>query len=108
MKLLMAIVQEQDLPLLQDDLTQQGFRMTKLASTGGFLKSGNATLLIGLDEDKVQDCLDIIKANCQSRKTSTSMVSVSMPADAYIPYPMEIIVGGATVFIVDVVDYLRF
>lgn len=108
MKLIIAIVQDQDLHLLQDDLMSKGYRMTKLASTGGFLKSGNSTLLIGVDDRKVEDCLNIIEDNCKSRETTTSMMSVTMPGDAYIPYPMEIIVGGATVFIVDIEEYIRY
>ena len=108
MKLIIAIVQDQDLHLLQEDLTNKDYRMTKLASTGGFLKSGNSTLLIGVDDRKVDDCLKIIEENCKSREATTSMMSVTMPGDAYIPYPMEIIVGGATVFIVDIEEYLRY
>ena len=107
MKLIIAIIQDQDLFTLQDDLIEKGFRMTKLASTGGFLKAGNTTLLIGVEEERVKEAIEIIERDCKSRETATSMLSVSMPGDAYVPYPMEIVVGGATVFVLDVEDYIR-
>lgn len=107
MKMLIAIVQDQDLDSLQDELTEKKFRITKLASTGGFLKSGNSTILIGVEEEKVETCLKIIEENCKSREITTSVLNVTMPGDAYIPFPMEVLVGGATVFILDVVDFVR-
>lgn len=107
MKMIIAIVQDQDLNPLQEDLTEKGFRMTNLASTGGFLRSGNSTLLIGVEEEKLEECLKTIEDNCKSREITTSVLSVTMPGDAYIPFPMEVLVGGATVFILDVVDFVR-
>ena len=71
MKLIIAIIQDQDLFTLQDDLTEKGFRMTKLASTGGFLKAGNTTLLIGIEEKRVKEAIEIIERDCKSRKTAT-------------------------------------
>lgn len=107
MKMIIAIVQDQDLSSLQDDLTANEFRMTNLASTGGFLRSGNSTLLIGVEDEKVEKCLKIIEENCKSREITTSVMSMTMPGDAYIPFPMEVLVGGATVFVLDVVDFQR-
>jgi len=63
MKMIIAIVQDQDLNPLQEDLTEKGFRMTNLASTGGFLRAGNSTLLIGVEEEKLDECLKIIEEN---------------------------------------------
>lgn len=107
MKMIIAIVQDQDLDALQEDLTCKGFRITNLASTGGFLRAGNSTILIGVEEEKVKECLKIIEENCKSREITTSVLSVTMPGDAYIPFPMEVLVGGATVFILDVVEFIR-
>ncbi len=107
MKLVVAIVQDQDASNLVDDLTDNEFSVTKLASTGGFLKAGNTTLLIGVEDDKVDDVLRIIENNCKTRTMTTSLLSVSMPADAYIPYPLEVRVGGATVFILNVEKHIR-
>mgnify|MGYP001668498401 FL=1 len=108
MKLVVAIVQDQDVYNLNADLTEAGFRITKLASTGGFLKTGNSTLLIGTEDENVDKCLEIIENDCKSRETTTSMLSVSMPGTIYISYPVEVMVGGATVFLLEVDKYLRF
>lgn len=90
MKLLIAIVQDEDAHMLMDDLSENGFRMTKLASTGGFLKAGNTTLLLGIDEDRVDEALRIIEEDCKSRKTTTTLLNVTMPGEAYVPLPMEV------------------
>mgnify|MGYP001235236316 CR=1 FL=1 len=107
MKLIIAIVQDQDSSILIDELTEKEYRVTKLASTGGFLKSGNTTILMGIDDDKVKEVLDIIESTCKTREITTSLLTVSMPGDTYIPYPLEVKIGGATVFILDVEKYLR-
>lgn len=107
MKLIIAIVQDQDIPSLIDDLTKKDFRVTKLASTGGFLKSGNTTILMGVEEELVPEALKIIEENCQTREITTSLLTVSMPGDTYIPYPLEVQVGGATLFILDVEEYIK-
>ncbi|MDI9502810.1 MAG: hypothetical protein GX291_06755 [Tissierellia bacterium] len=107
MKMLIAIVQDQDSHILMDELSERDFRMTKLASTGGFLKAGNTTILMGIDEARIPEALSIIENNCKSRDMTTSLMSVTMPGDAYIPYPVELKVGGATVFILDVESFVR-
>ncbi|MDO5689411.1 MAG: cyclic-di-AMP receptor [Tissierellia bacterium] len=107
MKLLIVIVQDEDVHMLMDDLMANDFRITKLASTGGFLKSGNTTLLLGVEEEKVDLALQLIEDNCRARKTTTTLLNVSMPGDAYVPMPMEVQVGGATVFILDIENFVR-
>lgn len=107
MKLIVAIVQDQDMPSLIDDLTEKEFRVTKLASTGGFLKSGNTTLLIGVEDEKTDEVIKIIEDNCKTREITTSLLTVSMPGDTYIPYPLEVKVGGATLFILDVEQFVK-
>lgn len=107
MKLIVAIVQDQDAPSLVEDLTDKDYRVTKLASTGGFLKSGNTTLLIGVDDEHVEDVIKLIEDNCKTREITTSLLTVTMPGDTYIPYPLEVKVGGATVFVLDVDKHVR-
>lgn len=107
MKLIIAIVQDQDTPSLIDDLTENDFRVTKLSSTGGFLKSGNTTLLIGIEEEKLDKVIKIIEDNCKTREITTSLLSVSMPGDTYMPYPLEVKIGGATLFILDVDKFIK-
>ncbi len=107
MKLVVAIVQDQDAGSLIEDLTEKEFRVTKLASTGGFLKAGNTTLLSGVEDDKVSEVIKIIEDNCRTREITTSLLTVTMPGDTYIPYPLEVKVGGATVFVLDIEEYVR-
>lgn len=107
MKLIVAIVQDQDSPSLVEDLTEKEFRVTKLASTGGFLKSGNTTLLIGVEDEQVDEVLMVVEENCKTREITTSLLTVAMPGDTYIPYPLEVKVGGATVFVLDIEQHIR-
>lgn len=107
MKLIVAIVQDQDSPHLIEDLTDNDYRVTKLASTGGFLKAGNTTLLIGVEDSQVEDVIKLIDANCKTREITTSLLTVTMPGDTYIPYPLDVKVGGATVFVLDVEKHVR-
>ena len=106
MKLIVAVVQDKDSIKLIEALMVKGYRATKLASTGGFLKEGNTTLLIGVDTDKVPEVLAIVRKTCKSREQLvTPLTPVGGPVDSYVPYPIEVIVGGATVFVVNVEQY---
>lgn len=107
MKLVVAIVQDQDAQNVITDLTEKEYRVTKLASTGGFLKAGNTTLLSGVDNDQVDEVIEIIEKNCKTREITTSLLTVTMPGDTYIPYPLEVKVGGATVFVLDVEQHIK-
>lgn len=107
MKLVVCIVQDQDSGSLIDDLTEQRYRVTKLATTGGFLKAGNTTLLIGVDDDEVDNVVKLIDDNCKTREITTSLLTVTMPGDSYMPFPLEVKVGGATVFILDVEQHIK-
>ncbi|MBM6616221.1 cyclic-di-AMP receptor [Bacillus suaedaesalsae] len=109
MKLIMAVVQDKDSNRLMSALMESNFRATKLASTGGFLKSGNTTFLIGTEEIRVQKALDIIKENCKHRDQLVAPVSpMGGNADSYVPYPVEVEVGGATVFVLPVDEFHQF
>lgn len=108
MKLIVAIVQDQDSHILIDELMDNDFRITKLASTGGFLKSGNTTLLIGVEEDKIEKALEIIESNCKIREMTTSIPTMNIPGDSYVPYPIKVKVGGANIFILDIEEYVHF
>lgn len=108
MKLIIAIVNDEDVHHLIEDLTKSRFMVTKLATTGGFLKSGNTTLLIGVDDEKVDEVIQIIKDNCETRKqTITSTTPISGAAGVFIPYPVEVRVGGATIFVVDIEKHIK-
>ena len=104
MKLVIAIVQDEDAPKLVSKLMKQSFRVTKMASTGGFLRSGNTTLLIGVNKEKLEEVIDIIKDICKTRKQITSAPAPSVwgSGGTYMPYPIEVKVGGATIFVIDI------
>ncbi|ARP49445.1 transcriptional regulator [Ruminococcaceae bacterium CPB6] len=101
MKLVLAIVSNDDAALVNNSLTKAGFQATKLATTGGFLKSGNTTFIVGTQNDKVDRVIEILRRQC-SRRTQM-MPSTSAPdGTMYGTYPIEVTVGGATVFVLDV------
>jgi len=103
MKLVFAIVHDEDGPKVMDELNKNGFSVTKLCSTGGFLKAGNTTLLVGVDEANLEDVIDIIKKKSKSRKqVINSGMTPNGMGGMFIPYPVEVVVGGATVFVLDV------
>ncbi|MEW6523936.1 MAG: cyclic-di-AMP receptor [Bacillota bacterium] len=103
MKLIVAVVQDKDAPRLVEALVQKGFRSTKLASTGGFLREGNTTLLVGTEDHQVSNVINVIKKTCHSREQLvTPLAPVSGPSDSYVPYPVEVQVGGATIFVLQV------
>jgi uncharacterized protein YaaQ len=108
-KLILAVVQDQDSNRLSKVLVENNFRTTKLATTGGFLKSGNTTFMIGTEDIRVERALQIIKENCRSREQLVAPVSpMGGNADSYVPYPVEVEVGGATVFVLPIEQFLQF
>lgn len=109
MKLIVAVVQDQDSNKLAAALVKANFRATKLASTGGFLRSGNTTFLIGVKDEEVDEVMNVIQKNCKSREQFISPVSpIGGTAESYVPYPIEVEVGGATVFVLNIEDYRHF
>ncbi|MGI6575869.1 MAG: cyclic-di-AMP receptor [bacterium] len=108
MKLLVTVVQDQDAPLLLDALMQREYGVTKLASTGGFLRVGNTTLLVGIEDDQVDAVIAIINEICRSRtKTITPLPPFNGSVEAYISSPLEVNVGGATIFVLDVEQFIK-
>ena len=101
MKMIMAVVSGDDSNAVSAALTKARFSVTKLATTGGCLMSGNTTFLIGVDDDKVSEVIDIIAKHSKKRKQmvpSAGMVDVGM----YSAFPVEVTVGGAIVFVMNV------
>lgn len=109
MKLIIAIVQDEDSTRLLNKLMENGFGATKLATTGGFLKAGNTTLMVGVDEDKLSTALRIIEGVCKSRKqmTSAPTTNAGITGGGYSTYPVEVTVGGATVFVLSVDQFVK-
>ena len=106
MKLVLAIVNHDDANAVTQSLTKNGFSSTKLATTGGFLMSGNVTVMVGVDEEKVQNVIDIIKEQSHSRKQLIP-TTTEMSYGYYPSMPVEVTVGGATIFVLDVDRFER-
>lgn len=105
MKLILAIVSREDSNAVSAALTEDGFSVTKLATTGGFLKAGNTTFLVGTEDDRVDDVLKIVEKRCKKR---TQVVPSNVYGTAaYATFPVEVTVGGATVFVLDVDRFER-
>ena len=103
MKLVFAIVQGEDAGQTVQALSGAGISVTRFASSGGFLQQGNATLLIGVEEERVGHALQLIRENCRERnRYLTPMPPMVEPGEMFMPYPVEVQVGGATVFVVDI------
>lgn len=108
MKLVMAIIHDEDVFHIMDTLNEKGFSVTKLASTGGFLRAGNTTLICGVSEERVAELIDVIERKCKSRKQITSVNSTHInTAESYVPYPVEVTVGGATIFVLNVDEFKK-
>src|SRR5690606_34333939 len=89
-------------------LRERGFQSTKLASTGGFLREGNTTVLIGVEDHKVEDVKAILHATCRER---TKVVTAGSPIHAlegvFASQPMEGPVGGSSVFVINAEEFVR-
>jgi uncharacterized protein YaaQ len=103
MKMVIAIVQNEDTHLLTDALMENEFSVTKLATTGGFLRVGNTTLLIGVEDEQVDTVIDIVRevAKCREQIITTTTPS-AYGTEMFSTYPVKVQVGGATIFVVDV------
>lgn len=109
MKLIVAVLQDKDSARLIDALGTGEFKATKLATTGGFLKEGNTTLMIGCEDDYVDDALNIIRDNCSQREQVVAPISaMGGNADTYISKPVKVEVGGATCFVLPVDAFHQF
>lgn len=85
MKLIVAILRDEDSNSVSETLIQQEFRVTRIASTGGFFRKGSTTLMIGVDEARVDEAIDLIRLCCQP-----------------VPDPS---IKRATLFVLDVASY---
>ena len=101
MKLIFAIVNKDDSSKVLSALTKERFSVTKLATTGGFLMSGNTTFMICTDDEKVPQAIDIIKQNSKKRKQMVPSAD-TYSLGSYSLFPVEVTIGGATIFVTNV------
>ena len=102
MKLIVATIQDQDADRVISNLTEQGYRVTRIGTTGGFLQQGNTTLLTGVDDSQVTPVVSILKTHSQRRTQYMPMATGAAPNGVALYNYVEVEVGGATVFILDV------
>lgn len=108
MKLVVAIVHNEDASALVDAMLDKEFRATRLQSSGGFLKQSNATILLGVQDEEVDEVMAIVRETCTSRtEVVNPMPPIMEPGEFFMPYPLEVEVGGATVFVVSVDRFER-
>lgn len=106
MKLIFAVIQGKDVENLLTALREAGYRSTQINSAGGFLRENNVTVLIGVDDLEVPDIVRIIKQNCYSRTQYVNpLLPIMEPGEFYMPDPVEVQIGGAMVFVLDVQHY---
>ncbi len=107
-KLVVAIVHHEDAGALVDALLDREFRATRLSSSGGFLKQSNTTVILGVEDDAVDGVLEIVRDMCHSRTQIVNpMPPIMEPGEFFMPYPLEVEVGGATVFVLPVERFER-
>lgn len=101
MKLLIAIVNNDDAHIVNSNLNKAGYPATKIASTGGFLMNGNSTFLIGVNDEDVDHIIELIGIYSKKR-VQPAPVDLSYNTIAMGSFPAEVTVGGATIFVMDV------
>jgi uncharacterized protein YaaQ len=108
-KLAVCVVHNRDKNRITDELVKAGFKFTVIGSTGGFLREGNTTVLIGVEEAELPTLQKLIGQNCQSREQLVNVMPFdTAPPGAFMPSPVKVPVGGAVMFVIDVEQFYRF
>lgn len=109
MKLCLAIVHSRDKGRVADELTETGFKFTIMGSTSGFLREGNSTFMIGVEDDQVGLLREVIDTNCHARDQVVEAGTMEAgPQGGFISNPIKVPVGGAILFVVNVDEFHRF
>lgn len=107
MKLVVAIINNDDANAVMSNLTKNGYQATKLSTSGGFLSAGNITLLIGVEKHKVDEVINLI-GECSSQRKKITPVNNTYIGDSMLSsMPIEVTVGGATIFVLDVEQFYK-
>ena len=104
MKMLLAIINSDDAHSVMNHLMEAGFQITKLATTGGFPRAGNVTILIGLEDSRLDEAMDLIRKYSNTRKQIIP-TTANLGVGFHPAMPVEVTVGGATVFVLNVEQF---
>ena len=104
MKMVIVIVSEKDADALVDCLVERDYPATEISSSGGFLRQGNSTILVVVDASEVRDVTTLVRHRCPSERT-VLIPPKSRRGSGTAPEPLEVRVGGATMFVLDVEDF---
>ena len=107
MKLIFAIINNDDSPIVTSELIKKNIHITKMASTGGFLKKGNHTFITAVEDNEVDEVIDIIKKYSKKRTYSAPADIVASAAMGGGVAPVQITIGGATVFVANIERFER-
>lgn len=106
MKLIIAIIAKEDANKVQKALVEEQFFATRLETKGSFLRAGNATFLIGVNDEKVQKALEVIEEHSKKRAKLVPNTIVN-EFGSFSALPLKVEVGGATIFVVNVDQFLK-
>ena len=109
MKLVVTVIHDRDKQRTMDAMRRAGHKFTQVASTGGFLREGNVTLLVGAEDDEVEALLALVAENCKTREQFVNLLPPdTVQVGAFMPSPVKVLVGGAVAFVVDVERFERY
>ena len=110
MKLMYIILRQDNESDVVNALIKENYRITKLATSGGFLRRGNTTLFSCVEDSDVDKAIDIVKAECGKRQKIQVDMPVNLPSTAinYTTLPTTIEIGGATIIVTDVCKFEKF
>lgn len=106
MKLILAIVSNDDAPAVSTALTKNNFYITRLATTCGFLRAGNTTIIVGTEDENVDRVIELIGSEAK-RRTEIVPSTASYDIGRYASFPVEVQIGGATIFVLDVDQFMK-
>lgn len=109
MKLVVAVIHDRDQKRTSESLLKAGYKFTKIGSTGGFLREGNVTMLIGAEEEQLDSLLALLSDSSRAREQYVNVLPPeATPVGTFLTNPVKVQVGGAIAFVVDVERFERF
>lgn len=109
MKLAICIIHNRDKGKTTEELVRAGFKFTVIGSSGGFLREGNTTFLIGIQDDELDALMQLFSQTCKTREQIVNVTPIEAgPPGGFIPSPIKVPVGGAVIFVMNVERFERF